>query len=245
MTDQLLPETGRNKTHPPPAAPQRSPAVAAFLDQLKPSTSSATGGRGRLIFGLDATASRELTWDQASHAQGAMFEATAGLGALETQLVYYSGFDTCRASRWVTSAGALHSILRGVSCVGGHTQLARVLEHTVRTTKAQKVAALVFVGDAFEEKIDDVCAPAGELGKLGTPAFLFQEGQDRTAAAAFKQIAALSGGVHLTFDLASIARLKQLLAAVAVYAAGGRDALLAYGAEKGGEVLRITAQLRR
>ena len=85
---------------------------------------------------------------------------------------------------------------------------------------------------------------AGELGLLGTPVFVFHEGGDPVAGAAFKQIAKLSRGAYLSFDLASADRLKALLAAVAVYAAGGYRALTAYGAKKGGEVLRLTAQLR-
>ena len=85
---------------------------------------------------------------------------------------------------------------------------------------------------------------AGELGLLGVPIFIFHEGRDRTAAAAFKQIASLSRGAYLSFDLSSADRLKELLAAVAVYAAGGYRALTAYGEKKGGEILRLTAQLR-
>ena len=81
-------------------------------------------------------------------------------------------------------------------------------------------------------------------GLLGVPVFIFHEGRDRTAAAAFKQIAGLSHGAYLRFDLASAERLKELLGAVAVYAAGGYRALAAYGESKGGEVLRLTAQLR-
>ena len=66
----------------------------------------------------------------------------------------------------------------------------------------------------------------------------------RSPAKAFQQIAKLSRGAYLRFDLASAERLKELLAAVAVYAAGGYRALAAYGEKKGGEVLRLTAQLR-
>jgi len=119
-----------------------------------------------------------------------------------------------------------------------------VLTHAIRETRTRKVNALVLVGDAMEEKVDRLCRHAGELGLLGVPVFLFHEGRDRTAAAAFKQIANLSRGAYLSFDLASADRLKELLGAVAVYAAGGYRALTAYGEKKGGEVLRLTSQLR-
>jgi hypothetical protein len=56
-------------------------------------------------------------------------------------------------------------------------------------------------------------------------------------------MAHVSHGACLVFDLANIARLKELLGAVAVYAAGGYQTLEAYGRQKGGEVLRLTAQL--
>jgi hypothetical protein len=48
----------------------------------------------------------------------------------------------------------------------------------------------------------------------------------------------------MSFDLGSAERLKELLGAVAVYAAGGYRALTAYGEKKGGEVLRLTSQLK-
>ena len=131
-----------------------------------------------------------------------------------------------------------------VFCVGGETQIERVLSHAIRETRARKVNALVFVGDAMEEKVDRLCRLAGELGLLGVPIFIFHEGRDLTAAAVFKQIASLSRGAYLSFDLSSADRLKELLAAVAVYAAGGYRALTAYGEKKGGEILRLTAQLR-
>ncbi len=223
---------------------RHSAEIADFLEKLKQAPARSGGGAGRLIFALDATASREPTWDRACRIQGEMFEATAGLGGLEIQLVYYRGFAECKASRWVTSAGELHRVMRRVHCVGGETQIERVLNHAIRETGRRRVNALVFVGDAMEEKVDRLCRLAGELGLLGVPVFLFHEGRDPIAAAAFKQMASLSRGAYLSFDLASAGRLKDLLAAVAVYAAGGYRALAAYGEEKGGEVLQLTSQLK-
>ncbi len=72
----------------------------------------------------------------------------------------------------------------------------------------------------------------------------FTRAATASPAAAFQQIANLSRGAYLRFDLASADRLKELLGAVAVYAAGGYRALAAYGEKKGGEVLRLTSQLR-
>jgi hypothetical protein len=201
------------------------------------------GGRGRLIFALDATASREPTWDRACRIQGEMFEATTALGGLDIKLVFYRGFDECKASRWFGSAADLHRAMRAVSCIGGETQIERVLSHAIAESKKRRFHALVFVGDAMEENADRLCRLAGELALLGTPVFVFHEGGDRVAGAAFRQIAKLSRGAYLSFDLASANRLKELLAAVAVYAAGGYRALADYSAKKGGDIPLLTAQL--
>jgi hypothetical protein len=222
----------------------RSAEVEQFLEKLKKAPPAHPGGgRGRLIFALDATASREPTWDRACRIQGEMFEATAALGGLDVKLVYYRGFNECKASRWMSNAADLHRVMRAVSCLGGQTQIERVLAHAIGETKKQRVNALVFVGDAMEENVDRLCQLAGELGLNGVPIFLFHEGANPIVAGAFRQMARLSRGAYLRFDLASADRLKDLLGAVAVYAAGGYRALTAYGEKKGGDVLRLTAQL--
>lgn len=229
-----------------PTAPKAevSAEVDAFLRDLQRAPPRPAGGRGRLIFALDATASREPSWDRACRIQGEMFEATAALGGLDVKLVYYRGFNECKASRWMSNAGDLHRVMRAVSCLGGETQIERVLTHALAETKRQRVGALVFVGDAMEENVDRLCRLAGELELNGVPIFLFHEGNNPIAGRAFRQMAKLSRGAYLRFDLGSADRLKDLLGAVAVYAAGGCRALSAYGERKGGEVLRLTAQLQ-
>jgi len=218
--------------------------VDAFLRDLNRAPAvRPEGGRGRLIFALDATASRQPTWDRACRIQGEMFEATAALGGLDVKLVFYRGFNECKASRWMQNAADLHKAMRAVSCIGGETQIERVLSHAIAESKKRRVHALVFVGDAMEENADRLCRLAGELALLGTPVFVFHEGGDRVAGAAFRQIAKLSRGAYLSFDLASADRLKELLAAVAVYAAGGYRALADYSAKKGGDIPLLTAQL--
>ena len=226
-------------------ATSSSADVDAFLTDLRRAPAVRPGGaRGRLIFALDATASREPTWDRACRIQGEMFEATAGLGGLDVRLLFYRGFEECKASRWMQSAAELHRAMRAVFCIGGQTQIERVLAHAIAESKKQKVNALIFVGDAMEENVDRLCRLAGELGLLGTPVFVFHEGGDAVAGAAFRQIAKLSRGAYMGFDLASAHRLRELLAAVAVYAAGGYRALADYSAKKGGEIRLLTAQLQ-
>ncbi|HVH04298.1 MAG TPA: hypothetical protein VM891_15375, partial [Amaricoccus sp.] len=154
----------------------------------------------RLIFALDATMSRQPTWDLACQLQAAMFDAAAKAGGLEVQLVYFRGHGEARASRWVSDAGALKRLMTGIACHGGLTQIGRVLEHAEREAAKRPLAALVYVGDAMEEDIDRLCGLAGGLGVRGTRAFLFHEGRDPVAAAAFREIARLTRGVYLPFD---------------------------------------------
>jgi hypothetical protein len=189
------------------------------------STVRAHGGRGRLVFALDATMSRQPTWDMACALQAEMFREAAAVGALDIQLVYYRGFGECRSSRWVSDAQELASLMGKIDCRGGHTQIGKVLSHTRRECDTQKVQALVFVGDAMEESLDGLCAKAGELGLLGVPAFVFQEGDDPVAAKAFREIARLSNGAYCRFTPGAAHELAELLRAVAAYAAGGRKAL--------------------
>src|SRR5258707_8087956 len=135
-----------------------SAEVDAFLHDLqrapKPRPS---GGRGRLIFALDATASREPSWDRACRIQGEMFEATAALGGLDVKLVYYRGFNECKASRWMTNAADLHRGMRAVSCLGGETQIERVLAHAIGETKKRRGKTRPFFGGAMQENVDRLC----------------------------------------------------------------------------------------
>jgi hypothetical protein len=205
----------------------------------------ASGERGRLIFAMDATMSREPTWDRACGIQAEMFRETAALGGLDVQLVYYRGFGECRASRWVGDPNGLLRLMTAVSCRAGHTQIGKVLAHARRETRKRKVDALVFVGDALEEDIDTLGQRAGELGVLGVPAFMFQEGEAAHVRRAFEEVARLTGGAYCPFDSGSAQQLRDLLSAVAVYAAGGKRALAEYGRKRGSETVRLlTGQLR-
>jgi hypothetical protein len=220
--------------------------VADFLNKVAATASTKPAGqKGRLVFAMDATASREPTWDRACHIQAEMFSETAALGGLEVQLIYYRGFGECRASRWAADADVLLRLMTGVRCLGGQTQIRKILSHAIRETGKRKVDAVVFVGDAMEEDIDRLCHLAGELGLLGVPVFLFHEGGDPIVRRAFEQIARLSGGAYCPFDSASAQQLRDLLSAVAVYAAGGRKALLDFEGRRGGGMLQLTHQLDR
>jgi len=217
--------------------------VAAFLRQVAKTPIPAAGGCGRLIFAMDATANREPTWDRAAEIQAAMFSESAKLGGLEIQLCYYSGVLGFECSPWYQEAAALRDCMTGVSCAAGLTRIARVLRHAGEESRRGRVSALVFVGDCVEESLDALAGLAGRLGLLGLPAFVFQEGADPGAEQNFRRIARLSGGAYCRFDASSPRTLRDLLSAVAVYAAGGRTALERFGNKRGGEALRLVHQL--
>ncbi|MGQ7792957.1 VWA domain-containing protein [Faunimonas sp. B44] len=199
--------------------------VDAFLKRAAALAPVSGAARGRLIFALDATMSRQPTWDLACELQAGMFDAAGSVGGLAVQLVYFRGFGECQASRWVADTRALRDLMVRIDCRGGHTQIRKVLAHVRREAEKRPVAALAYVGDAMEENPDDLAALAGELGLLGVRAFMFQEGRDPAAERTFREIARLTNGAHLRFDAASAGKLSSLLAAVATYAAGGLKAL--------------------
>lgn len=225
------------------AAPR--PEIEAFLSQVRALGPRSEGGRrGRLIFSLDATMSRQPTWDTACRLQADMFREAAAVGGLDVQLVYYRGFSECRASRWVSAADRLGGLMEAIDCRGGQTQIGKVLSHVRRESERMKVQAFVFVGDAMEEGIDSLCAAAGELGLLGIPAFMFQEGHDSVAEQAFREIARLTRGAYCRFDPGAANELAELLRAAAAYAAGGLAALADASRRSGAATLKLLEQMK-
>lgn len=220
--------------------------IDAFLAKVAVTPRRATSSSGgRLIFAMDATASRDHSWDQACQLQGAMFQETAALGGLELQLAYYRGFNEFKATNWMSDSASLLRHMTGVFCLAGETQLRKVLQHALNESKKKPVNALIFIGDCLEEDIDALGKLAGELGLLGVPAFLFQEGHDSIAEFGFKQIAKLTNGAYCRLDANSAQTLRELLQAVAVFAAGGRPALEDLAKKQGGVVLQIAHQVNR
>jgi hypothetical protein len=236
----------------PPTERGRAPTVTStraeidsFLTKVKGlAPTGEPGRRGRLIFALDATMSRQPMWDTACRLQVDMFREAAAIGGLDVQLVYYRGLGECRASRWVSQAERLAGLMEQIDCRGGHTQIGKVIAHAKRETQIKTVQALVFVGDAMEEKLDDLCHVAGELGLLGVPAFMFQEGFDPITEQAFREIARLTRGAYCRFDPGAAHQLAELLRAAAAYAAGGLRALENLSRQHQDGAVKLLAQMR-
>jgi hypothetical protein len=219
--------------------------VDAFLRKLAVAPARAEVARGRLLFALDATASRQPTWDRAARIQGDMFLAASSCGGLKIQLCFYRGFGEFKVSPWTSNAPDLVRMMTSVACRAGETQIRKVLQHALNEAQKDRVGALVFVGDCIEENIDLLAENAGQLGIIGVPAFIFHEGNDVRAALAFKEIARLSGGAYCQFDSGSANALRDLLCAVAVYAAGGLSALDRLAVSGTSEVKRLSDQMQR
>jgi hypothetical protein len=217
--------------------------IAAFVAKARAMSPQGAGAKGRLVFALDATMSRQPTWDMACTLQADMFREAAALGSLDIRLVYYRGLNECRASGWISDSADLARLMGKIDCRGGNSQIGKVLSETRREAVASGVRALVFVGDAMEENVDDLCAKAGELGLLKVPVFMFQEGADATAEQAFREIARLSGGAWCRFDPGSASQLRELLSAAAAYAAGGREALLRLS-KTGAHAAKLLGQMK-
>jgi hypothetical protein len=236
------PPTDHSRT---PAATATRAEIDAFLARVKGLAPTVEPGRrGRLIFALDATMSRQPMWDTACRLQADMFHEAAAIGGLDVQLVYYRGLSECRASRWVSQADRLATLMERIDCRGGHTQIGKIITHAKRETQTIKVQALVFVGDAMEEKLDDLCHAAGELGLLGVPAFMFQEGDDPITEQAFREIARLTRGAYCRFDPGAAHELAELLRAAAAYAAGGMRALADLSARRQSGATKLLEQMR-
>ena len=199
--------------------------------------------KGRLIFAVDATMSRQPTWDRATEIQSDMFEVAQSIGALGVQLVYFRGRGEFEVSPWTTTPAQLAAHMRDVTCRSGFTQLRCVLMHAAEEARRTRVGALVYIGDCFEENPDAVAKAAGVLALTGVPAFMFHEGNDAVASATFREVARLTRGIYARFDQGAARQLRELLRAAAAYATGGSIGLRELGGRVGGETARLALLL--
>ena len=216
--------------------------VRTFLTKV--ATMRKSGGEARLIFSVDATASRQATWDVASQLQTEMFFSTQTLSRLNVQLCYFRGFGEFFSSNWQGNPEEIARIMSGIHCEAGITQLERLLRHAIKENEKQKIKCVVYIGDAMEENIDVLAQLAGQLGLLNVPLFMFQERGAPVARQAFMDMSRLSGGAYSQFDSASAEQLKDLLKAVAIYAAGGLKALENFSKTSNKNVKLLEQQLK-
>src|SRR5918995_239754 len=128
MAKDRKPAQTESRNQPAAASPRAE--IEAFIEKVKGlGPANQSGQRGRLIFALDATMSRQPLWDTACRLQGDMFNETAAIGGLDVQLVYYRGLSECRASGWVSDARRLGGLMEKIDVRGGHTQVPKILAH--------------------------------------------------------------------------------------------------------------------
>jgi hypothetical protein len=191
-----------------------SKQIASFLEKVT--------ARARLAFIIDATASREQTWDMASQLQAQMFEEAGKISGLEVQLIYFRGAHECSHSPWTSDARELQRMMGRVMCEGGFTKYGKALAHVRREHEQRKINAVVVVGDAMEERPQELY---DAIAGLGVPLFLFQESELPKVTEAFQEMARLTKGAYARFDPGSAKLLGELLRAVAAFAVGGLAAL--------------------
>lgn len=199
-------------------------------------------GRPRLVFGFDATASREPAWATARQVTDALVRALPG--ELDVALAVHGGGRLHTFTEFSAGPNTLRDQAASIRCRAGHTQLLPILS---RALAAQGVRVVVYIGDVFEESPGGGRKLADALGARGIKLIVFHDTADWTArrdGELFLELARRTGGCVLPFDASAPDRLRELLAAVAVYAVGGTDLLEQKRREMPGAVMLLD-HLRR
>ena len=206
---------------------RRGKAISATSKRETLQKAITNESRPRLLFAMDATASREASWNVAKEITGAMFEAVPG--ALDIALAYHGGGQLREVTPFSSNAKVFLDQVHIVRCTEGVTALNQVLE---KATQLSGLKALIYIGDCFEEDLSLAMEFAKQLKLRGVRCFMFHDtsssgqGYDvQTAATVFASIAQISGGALLPFDENSPDLVKALLEAIAIYAAQGIKAL--------------------
>jgi hypothetical protein len=179
--------------------------------------------RPRLIFGFDATASREPAWATARTVTDALVKALPG--ELDVALAVHGGSMLHTFTEFTSDPTRLRDRAAGISCLAGMTRLLPILS---RALSNPGVRVVTYIGDVFEESPVRGRKLADAMGEKGIRLIVLHDTADwnsKRAAEVFLDLARRTGGCVLPFDASAPARLRELLAAVAVYAVGGSDLL--------------------
>lgn len=194
-------------------------ALVAGLLPRPPTACAGWNGRPRLVFGFDATASREPAWATARSVTDSLVRALPG--ELDVALAVHGGGLLHTFTDFTSSAATLRDRAAGIACMSGPTRLVPLLSRCLATPG---VRVVVYTGDVFEESPVRGRQIADSLGRAGIKLFILHDACDwmaRKDAEIFLDLARRTGGCVLPFDVDAPARLRELLAAVAVYAVGG------------------------
>jgi hypothetical protein len=198
--------------------------------------------RPRLVFGFDATASREPAWTMARTVTDALVRALPG--ELDVALAVHGGGLLHTFTAFTADANTLRDRAAGIRCIAGQTRLLAILARSLREPGLRVVA---YIGDVFEESLSRGRKLADEMGARGIKLIVLHDTSDRAArrdAEVFLDLARRTGGCVLPFDLGAPDRLRDILTAAAVYAVGGEALLREKHQELPGAVL-LLEHLRR
>jgi len=196
-------------------------SIPARFTDTEPPVDPTTGPR--LIFAVDATASREPAWTAARQVTDTLVRALPG--ELKVALAVHGGGRVHTFTQFTSDAATLRDRAAGVTCQAGLTRLLPILATSL---KHQGIRVVIYIGDVFEENITQGRKLADAMGARGTKLIVLHD----TAAATARQDAELfwdltkrTGGCVVPFDANAPRKLRELLSAVAVYAVGGERML--------------------
>lgn len=207
--------------------PEKS-SKSAFLEKVgalsKPKDSSklasALKKTPKLLFAMDATASRQASWDVAQEITLSMFDVIPG--GLKIALAHHSGGQLREVTDFKDDSSFFKKKINAVRCVAGETALNQVLENA---SEIPGLNSLIYIGDAFEENPASAFEIARKLKAKGVPCFLFQEGDNPYVKETFTSIAEITGGAVFPFAMDSLLHVRERLDAIAAFAAGGMKLL--------------------
>jgi hypothetical protein len=198
-------------------------SLPAAFTHAEPPADIGAPSRPRLVFAVDATASREPAWTAARQVTDALVKALPG--ELDVALAVHGGSRVHTFTSFTDDARTLRDLAAGVDCHAGMTRLLPILATSL---KRQAVRVVIYIGDVFEESLPQGRQLADQMGARGIKLIVLHDTTDRGArrdAEVFRDLAKRTGGCVLPFDATASGRLRDILSAVAVYAVGGEKLL--------------------
>lgn len=196
----------------------KSGAIGRALERLAAKQAQARTVRIGLI--VDATGSRQASWEDAQRVQGRMLESLGRTGRVLLRLIYFGGGELT-ACAWSSDHAALSAHMAAVRCRKGHTQILDGLRRFLR--EGEEAESIILVGDAFEEDAGSAELLAALLRDSGAKIFAFLEGDDAHAARIFRKLAEATGGRFAR--LGAELPLGALCEGVVLLTAHGREGL--------------------
>jgi hypothetical protein len=176
--------------------------------------------RPRLVFAVDATASRQATWDSAKQITDRMFDAIPG--ALDVALAVHGADQVHTWTEFGADVARFRAQAAAVRCESGHTRLCELMQ---RTLDAGGVKVMSYIGDAFEESPDEAFALADRCKLRGIKLVILADQADAPTLRVFRELADRTGGALLDFRSGELDLMGEVLGAVAALAIGGRKLL--------------------